>query len=786
MATQVIDVVARDKTKGVLSGIQKSLGKIGALAAGAFGVGALTQYANQIQTITNRLKLVTNGQAELNKTFVDLTNVANRSRQDLDAVSDLYQKIALSTKDLGLNQSQVARTTETFSKLLSIAGANTQSASGAIRQFAQALGSGAFRGDEFNSVVEAAPQILDILAKETGKARGEIRALAGDGKLTADVLINALLKASKDVDEQFAKTGPTIGQSFTVLKNNFLALGTSASPVFNALAEGILLIANNLEKAAVFGGVFLSTLAVGKVVAMTTAVGGLTKGVKALTAAMARNPIGLIAVLAATAAVAMYDLIKPLLEVEATLSTKLLYGLEVFANSFINAFHGLGLVVKEFGKVFADAFTKIFNFEDPRDAFDDFGGRMKGAFQKGFQKNVFKFVSDEERQDLEKQLAEIEAKKNAVADAGTSDIGGITTGTTSAEIEKQAKSILAIEKSLLDEREKILREYTENKKALEEADAKSFEGSELGKKELLERLEKEKTKLLTDLRKKEQDADRLLRETQIQNALKYVDEVKRLEYEKNESIKEVGLLTEEALKEAGIDRATAIRNIEKQFEAERMAALKKQEETAKALAKAETIEKLKQQGRTKEEAEAYYDFENKSQTEKTTFAIGQAKTLFSSLAQQNKKFAAISKAIAIAEAIRNTYLGATKALASYPPPFNFLAAAAVVASGFAQVASIRAQPYQRGGNPKVGEPALVGEAGPEIFVPRQPGTVIPNEVANALEGMNGGRNEPVQVNFNITTTDARGFDSLLVERRSTIVGIINQAMNSRGKTGVTV
>ena len=243
------------------------------------------------------------------------------------------------------------------------------------------------------------------------------------------------------------------------------------------------------------------------------------------------------------------------------------------------------------------------------------------------------------------------------------------------------------------------------------------------------------------------------------------------------------MLTEEALKAAGIDRATAIRNIEKKFELERFRALEQQVETAKALAKAEGIAKLKEQGKTKEEAEKYYDFENSSQEDKTTFAIGQAKTLFSALASQNKKFAAISKAIAIAEAIRNTYLGATKALASYPPPFNFIAAAATVASGLAQVATIRAQQYQRGGDMLPNRPAIVGEGGAEIVVPRQPSTVIPNEVARAMGGMGG--KEPVTVNFNITTNDARGFDELLVERRSTIVGIINQAMNSRGRTGVT-
>jgi len=180
------------------------------------------------------------------------------------------------------------------------------------------------------------------------------------------------------------------------------------------------------------------------------------------------------------------------------------------------------------------------------------------------------------------------------------------------------------------------------------------------------------------------------------------------------------------------------------------------------------------------------EFEKKSELEKTQFGLEQGAKFFQGLSAYNKKFFAAYKAFAIAQAIINTYQGATKALATYPPPFNFIAAAATVASGLAQVATIRAQTAQRGGNLITGGPTVVGEDGPELIVPKQPSTVIPNEVATAIDGMGGGKQQPVQVNFNITTTDAKGFDSLLVERRSTIVGIINQAMNTRGKTGVTV
>lgn len=179
------------------------------------------------------------------------------------------------------------------------------------------------------------------------------------------------------------------------------------------------------------------------------------------------------------------------------------------------------------------------------------------------------------------------------------------------------------------------------------------------------------------------------------------------------------------------------------------------------------------------------EFEKKSELEKTQFGLEQATTLFTGLSKVNKKFFAAQKAAAIALAIVNTYQGATKALATYPPPFNFIAAAATVASGLAQVATIRAQTMQRGGTLIGGSAAVVGEDGPELIVPKQSSTVIPREVADAVEGLGGGRSQPVVVNFNISTVDAEGFDELLIRRRATITGIINTALEKRGKVGVT-
>lgn len=84
--------------------------------------------------------------------------------------------------------------------------------------------------------------------------------------------------------------------------------------------------------------------------------------------------------------------------------------------------------------------------------------------------------------------------------------------------------------------------------------------------------------------------------------------------------------------------------------------------------------------------------------------------------------------------------------------------------------------FADGGRPPVGRPSIVGEKGPELFVPSQSGTVVPN---NQL-----GMSKPVTVNFNINTVDARGFNELLVNSRGVIVNMINNAVNEKGKAAL--
>lgn len=91
------------------------------------------------------------------------------------------------------------------------------------------------------------------------------------------------------------------------------------------------------------------------------------------------------------------------------------------------------------------------------------------------------------------------------------------------------------------------------------------------------------------------------------------------------------------------------------------------------------------------------EFEKKTAGEKTQFLMGELDTQLGGIAKHNKKLFAMQKAVQIAQAIMNTFTGATKAIASFPPPINFAMAALTVANGMAQVAQIRAQSFDGGG-----------------------------------------------------------------------------------------
>ncbi|OAM20705.1 hypothetical protein A7P84_01840 [Eikenella corrodens] len=213
-------------------------------------VRMLADTADRMQSLNNQIKLVTGSENAALAVRKELLAISNRTYADLEATGSLYVKAQRALQDYGYSQKQVLQFVEATNNAMRVGGVGAQEQAAALFQLSQALGSGRLQGDEFRSISEAAPILLDTLAEHLGKTRAEIRAMAADGKLTSDVIVEAVTAAGGKLAEQAGNMQVTLGGSLTVLKNNFAVLVDdvlNSSGVMSVFAQGILFVANNLQ-----------------------------------------------------------------------------------------------------------------------------------------------------------------------------------------------------------------------------------------------------------------------------------------------------------------------------------------------------------------------------------------------------------------------------------------------------------------------------------------------------------------------------------------------------------
>lgn len=220
-------------------------------AAAAFGVHQLVEYADEWTNLSNRLKIVTRDQIDFAVAQNDVLRIAQATRQPLDATAELYQRIANNTSHLGLSIKQVGPLVETISKAVALSGVSADTARLGIVQLGQAFASGQLRGQDLKSVLEELPGVADAIARGMGKGTSELKALAEDGKLTVENLIDALKNAGSSTDALFGKVDMTVGQAMTRLQTEIIAYVGHANEATGAsakLAQSVVYVADHLDE----------------------------------------------------------------------------------------------------------------------------------------------------------------------------------------------------------------------------------------------------------------------------------------------------------------------------------------------------------------------------------------------------------------------------------------------------------------------------------------------------------------------------------------------------------
>ena len=191
--------------------------------AAAAGATALTkaflQTSDEMSQINAKLNMINDGSRTNAQLQEMIYQSAQRTRTSYQTTANIVARLGNNAREAFGNNAELVQFAENLNKQFIIAGASQEEMASASLQLTQALGAGALRGEELNSVFEAAPNVIRTIADYLGVGVGEIREMAADGQITAEVVKNAMLSATDEINTQFKSMPMTLAQAFTMGKN---------------------------------------------------------------------------------------------------------------------------------------------------------------------------------------------------------------------------------------------------------------------------------------------------------------------------------------------------------------------------------------------------------------------------------------------------------------------------------------------------------------------------------------------------------------------------------------
>jgi tape measure domain-containing protein len=230
--------------------VQTALKRAFAFLTVGFAIKEIVNFADSLTDLQNRLRLLVPEQQQLVKTTRDLLGVANQTRTAFEGTVILYQRLGLATRELGVDSGDLLGIVKSINQALILSGASAKEANNGLIQLSQGIAANRLGGDELRSTLEQLPAVADVIAKELGITRGQLRELGAEGKITGEIIIEAFRNAKDELEQNFAKTIPTLSQSFTVLRNNltvFFGELNEGTGLLRGLGAAIRFVGNNVD-----------------------------------------------------------------------------------------------------------------------------------------------------------------------------------------------------------------------------------------------------------------------------------------------------------------------------------------------------------------------------------------------------------------------------------------------------------------------------------------------------------------------------------------------------------
>jgi len=244
-----------------LSNTMNGIGRtIGAAFAGAAALQGAQSLIDASTRIENSLKVAGLAGEELTQVYNSLRDAALQNAAPFESLVTLYGRVALVQDELGVSTEQLTGFANNVALALRVSGQSSSEASGALMQLSQALGSGTVRAEEFSSILEGAPTILQAAAAGIVEAEGSVaklRAIMLEGNLSSKALFDGFAAGAVILEEKVAGSTLTVSQGFENLNTRLIDLAgrfdnaTNISRVMNSelesLGQGVEELATFLE-----------------------------------------------------------------------------------------------------------------------------------------------------------------------------------------------------------------------------------------------------------------------------------------------------------------------------------------------------------------------------------------------------------------------------------------------------------------------------------------------------------------------------------------------------------
>lgn len=293
-----------EKSAAGLSGAFGILKGIALGAIGAFSVGAIANIADQWSDLSSRVNLASTSMEDGAAVMQRLQKIANDTYSSLELTTEGYIENASTLRALGKTTQNTLDYTAALNNAMVISGAKGQRAASVQNALSKAMALGKLSGDQLNTVIANGGAVTKALADELGVSVLALRKMGAEGKITGEVIYNAVTKRMEYFAEKAAEMPATIGDAFQRIRNNVLStVGAfdSASGASSVLAEALLSVANHVDRIIVTVGTAVTAFGVyyvGAMAAAALATGSLTGALTALRAALMRTGIGAIIVIA--------------------------------------------------------------------------------------------------------------------------------------------------------------------------------------------------------------------------------------------------------------------------------------------------------------------------------------------------------------------------------------------------------------------------------------------------------------------------------------------------------